>query len=203
MISDTRKNVSLIIEPIYMPSFPICAYDKKRAFLFSGKEVRPMSFQVLILDKAYRQIQNEVNRHPGEETGGIMIGFRTNEAIVVTDVTGPGPSAVHHPNSIHFDEKYCERKARQLQSRGKNLCYIGDWHSHPFTKLKPSKVDKRSFGMKATTHYRTSFPLMIIAGPGPLIPLQGFVLAGKIIAVQPTLIDPTTHQELKSKAIPY
>ena len=162
-----------------------------------------MSFQVFILDKAYRQIQNEVNRHPGEETGGILIGFRTSEALIVSTATGPGPSAVHHPNSIRFDEKFCERKARQLQNRGKNLRYIGDWHSHPFTRLKPSKVDKRSFGLKAATHYRTSFPLMIIAGPGPLIPLQGFVLTNKITNVQPTLIDQSTLQQLKAQAISY
>ena len=162
-----------------------------------------MSFQVFILDKAYRQIQNEVNRHPGEETGGILIGFRTAEALIVTEATGPGPSAIHHPNSIRFDEKFCDRKASQLQSRGKNLRYIGDWHSHPFTKLKPSKVDKRSFGQKAATHYRTPFPLMIITGPGPLIPLQGFILSTKIMSVQPTLIDKSTLQQLKTQAISY
>lgn len=162
-----------------------------------------MSFEVFISDKAYRQIQNEVKRHPGEETGGIMIGFRTPQALVVTTATGPGPSAVHHPNSIHFDEKFCDKKARQLQTRGKNLRYIGDWHSHPFTKLKPSKVDKRSFGMKATTHYRTSFPLMIIAGPGPLTPLQGYILTSKITNIQPSLIDQSTLQQLKTQAIPF
>ncbi len=162
-----------------------------------------MSLQVLITDRAYRQIQNEVNRHPGEETGGIIIGFRTPEALIITETTGPGPSAIHLPNSIHFDDKYCLRRARQLQSRGKHLRYIGDWHSHPYTKLKPSKVDRISFTAKALTHYRTSFPLMIIAGPGPLIPIQAFLLNKKIAHVQPELIDQSSLLHFKRKAIPY
>src|SRR5699024_11897602 len=117
----------------------------------------------------------EVNRHPHQETGGIMIGFRTTEALIVTEVTGPGPAAVHQPLSIRFDEKYCERKARQLQNPTKKINYIGDWHSHPFSKLKPSKVDKRSFTLKATTHYCTPHPLTIISVDGPLISLPAFL----------------------------
>ncbi|RKD21687.1 hypothetical protein BEP19_13710 [Ammoniphilus oxalaticus] len=160
-----------------------------------------MRLQVLILDKAYRQIQREVNRHPDAETGGIMVGLRAPDALIVTDVSGPGPDAIHQPFSIRFDEKYCERKARQLERRGKHLRYIGDWHSHPFSKLKPSKVDKQSFSFKAMNHYRTPTPLMIIAGPGPLIPLQAFILTNKIINVPPTLIDQATLRQYKTKAI--
>lgn len=160
-----------------------------------------MGLQVFILDKAYRQIQQEVKRHPHEETGGMLIGFRAPEALIVTEATGPGPKAVHLPLSIRFDEKYCERKARQIEGRAKSLRYIGDWHSHPFSKLKPSKIDKRSFNLKAATHYQTPHPIMIIAGPGPLIPLQAYVLTQRIVNVQPALINRDTMRQLKAQAI--
>lgn len=159
-----------------------------------------MSLTVYITEKAYQQIQSEVRRHPGVETGGIMMGLRTPTALIVTAVTGPGPHAEHLPNSIRFDEDYCTKKANQLEKNGTLLRYIGDWHTHPFTKLKPSKVDKRSFTLKAVTHYRTPNPLMIITGPEPLIPLQAFLLNRAIVQVTPQLIDLATMRELKKEA---
>lgn len=155
--------------------------------------------RVYLLDKAYKQIQQEVKRHPHEETGGMLIGFATPDALIVTEATGPGPAAVHLPLSIRFDEKYCDRKARQLRRKSKSVRYLGDWHSHPFSKLKPSKVDKRSFALKASTHYQTPNPLMIIAGPAPLVSLRAYILANKIVGVQPTLIDRTMMRQLKTR----
>lgn len=162
-----------------------------------------MSLNVFITEKAYQQIQNEVRRHPEEETGGIMVGFRTPSALIVTAATGPGPHAEHAPNSIRFDDNYCAKKAAQLVKYDNLLSYVGDWHTHPFTKLKPSKVDKQSFTIKAITHYKTSNPLMIITGPEPLIPLQAFLLNKTIIRVTPELIDVPTMREWKKEAVSY
>jgi len=162
-----------------------------------------LNFKVFIAEKAYQQIQTEVKRHPGKETGGIMVGFRTPMALIVSSVSGPGPSAIHLPFSIQFDEAYCNRRVKQLQRQGKVFKYIGDWHSHPFSKLKPSKVDKYSFKVKSLTHYGTTNPLMIIAGPDPLIPLQAFLLQKGITPITPELIDSETMQQLKKQAIPF
>jgi integrative and conjugative element protein (TIGR02256 family) len=162
-----------------------------------------LKYQVLITEQAYGQIQREVNQHPGEETGGVLIGFQTPHAIVITNASGPGPGAVHLPHAIQFDESYCERRVRQLQRRGKHYKYIGDWHSHPYSKLKPSKIDQRSFFVKSLTHYRISSPLMIITGPGPLVSLEAFLLKGKIKKASPELIDNGTLLQLRKSAISY
>jgi integrative and conjugative element protein (TIGR02256 family) len=160
-----------------------------------------MKFQVLITQKAYSQIQEEVNQHPHEETGGVMIGFQTPFAVVITDATGPGPSAVHSPNAIQFDDKYCERKVRWLASRGKPNRYVGDWHSHPFSKLKPSKMDQYSFSVKSLTQYQITNPLMIITSSAPLVSIESFIYAGKLKKVTPQLIDHATMLDMKKQAL--
>lgn len=160
-----------------------------------------MKFRILFSEKAYQQIQNEVKAHPIEETGGVLVGFRTPVSLVVTHVSGPGPGAIHLPFSIQFDEDYCLEKVKQFQRQGKYLRYIGDWHSHPFSKLKPSKVDQHSFSLKSLTHYHTTFPLMVITGPEPFVPLQSFLLANGIRRVNSELVDQSTLTELKKKAI--
>ncbi len=48
------------------------------------------------------------------------------------------------------------KKSKTTSKPGSIIRYIGDWHTHPFTKLKPSKTDKRTLGQKAITHYQTS-----------------------------------------------
>jgi integrative and conjugative element protein (TIGR02256 family) len=156
--------------------------------------------KVFITDRAYKQIRKEVNRQPYRETGGIMVGFSTPNSLIITDATGPGPSAVHQPYSIRFDERYCAQKVKQLKRRGKHQRYVGDWHSHPFSKLKPSKVDRRSFSMKSVTHYNTSYPLMLIAGPGPAISLKAYLLKKSVSKAKFRIIGQSRMKQLQQEA---
>ena len=88
------------------------------------------------------EIAEECKKFGSVETGGLLIGYHENGAIVVTHTTGPGPRAVHEPTSLVMDLDYIRVKLREHEDR-LPIGYEGNWHTHPKAKLIiPSADDK-------------------------------------------------------------
>lgn len=67
-----------------------------------------------------------------KETGGILMGYLCDQDVVVTDVIGPGPKAVHRRYSFTPDAKWQgDEIAKIYEESGRVTTYLGDWHSHP------------------------------------------------------------------------
>jgi integrative and conjugative element protein (TIGR02256 family) len=67
-----------------------------------------------------------------KETGGILVGYWSDRDVVITDIIGPGPKAVHRRYSFTPDAKWQENEiARTYEESGRVITYLGDWHSHP------------------------------------------------------------------------
>jgi len=117
-----------------------------------------------ITQKAWRQIDKEVQRLPMKETGGVLMGFSPNDRDhVITFASGPGPRAVHEAHAVLFDDRYLKRLIRRKSFGG--LTYMGDWHSHTVKRLSPSKVDKITMYQKTVESiYASASPIMLIAG---------------------------------------
>lgn len=132
-----------------------------------------------ITPKAWKQIEEAVQKNPSLETGGVMMGYSIGEEQwLVTFASGPGPRAVHHATSIMFDDEYLRKLVRKV-SRSRRWQYLGDWHSHTVRRLSPSKGDKRTIWAKASQSvYMSSSPLMLIVGLGRQHQLRarGFIL---------------------------
>lgn len=82
------------------------------------------------------------------ETGGILLGFRTPENIVVTRaLTVPDPSSSGHGYLRH----HRRAQARMALDRGDApivVGYVGEWHTHP-ADVGPSRTDLRALGATA------------------------------------------------------
>ena len=111
---------------------------------------------------------DEVKKAGEVETGGILIGFETEERdIVVLQASGPGPNAVMTKACFEKDIGYCQEHLREAsQALGIRGLYVGEWHYHPAGSNHPSPLDIKSmYGIARQENYATEKPVMIIIGP--------------------------------------
>jgi integrative and conjugative element protein (TIGR02256 family) len=82
------------------------------------------------------------------ETGGILLGFRTPELIVVTrTLTVPDPGSSRNGYLRH----HRRAQARLAVGRGAAppvIGYVGEWHTHP-ADIGPSRTDLHALGALA------------------------------------------------------
>jgi integrative and conjugative element protein (TIGR02256 family) len=100
------------------------------------------------------------------ETGGILMGYRTGPAVVVTDAIGPGPKASHRRTSFAPDYSYQQGEIERIYSAsGRRHTYLGDWHTHPGSNTIPCARDSTTLQRIAETpEARSPQPLMAILG---------------------------------------
>lgn len=105
-----------------------------------------------------------VERYP-LETGGILLGSWISEGVVsVTDVVGSGPAARHGERSFDPDHEWQVRQvARRWERRPELIEYLGDWHTHPDGRNRPSWRDRAvARTIAATPEARAPRPAMLI-----------------------------------------
>lgn len=108
----------------------------------------------------------EAVEHAPLETGGVLLGWRSGEHICVTNVVGPGPSALHGKTSFVPDAEWQSQQiARLYAASGRRLAYLGDWHTHPGASTTPSARDRQTL-LTIAQHppARCPQPIMVIIG---------------------------------------
>lgn len=124
-----------------------------------------------IANSLYTEMEEEANRCAPNETGGILLGYRTDDhqAIVATHLVGPGPLAIHERERFVPDYDYQEAWIAKLYSEsGRQLRYLGDWHTHPGGGNSMSGTDRKTLKRIACCRQaRSSQPIMAILTKGP------------------------------------
>ncbi len=96
---------------------------------------------VLVDENAAAIWRNLVPRRSLRETGGILLGMYQPDAVVVSCVTGPGPKAKRNCWSVAFDHEYLQAEQDRLMGDDPSLCFLGDWHYHPWGRGLISRTD--------------------------------------------------------------
>ncbi len=116
-------------------------------------------------------LEREADRAFPDETGGLLLGYRAAQGdVIVTQMTGPGPQALHRPKSFVPDAPWqAANLAQRYADSGGYLEYLGDWHTHPDGQAVLSRPDRRTlYRIAAHVAARCPDPVMIIlAGRGP------------------------------------
>ena len=87
---------------------------------------------------ARRLIQDELHKFPLVETGGVLLGYVTDEGIYVKETICGGDNAVRKPGMFQYDISYVEQKSNRVASNYKPpLVLVGIWHKHNHT-LEPA-----------------------------------------------------------------
>jgi integrative and conjugative element protein (TIGR02256 family) len=101
------------------------------------------------------------------ETGGVLMGFDAGNGLVVTELIGPGPRAIHERHTFTPDYQYQDAEIKRIYTDSRRLhTYLGDWHSHPDGSASLSPKDKRALRVIAAHKAaRAKAPVMaILAG---------------------------------------
>lgn len=114
-------------------------------------------------------MQEAVSGLPNE-TGGVLLGYWDQDAPntgLITDITGPGPEAIHKRTSFIPDYRFQEEQIRMIYEKsGRVSTYLGDWHTHPGGSAKLSLIDRVTLHRIANFGpARARTPLMSIVIP--------------------------------------
>jgi len=87
------------------------------------------------------------------ETGGLFLGRHGADGVVEIEyLIGPGPNAIHRRGSLEVDHLWQnERIAEIYVQSGRNVSWVGEWHSHPDARSgNMSGIDKATLLQLAT-----------------------------------------------------
>ena len=125
-------------------------------------------YQLEITLDAWHSLETECADVNGRETGGILIGYYSDDysTAVITEVTSP-------PKDSTFGANWFARGAAGLRTllarRWKNAAqrtyYLGEWHYHPAKHITPSGEDIQQMqAIGQTPKYQCKEPIMLIIG---------------------------------------
>ena len=121
--------------------------------------------RVCVLDTVVSKVREEIAQVRFRETGGPMVGYVSlDRALVVTDVSGPGPRAELRRDSVLIDGIHAQRFCNQAYRRSRRrIDYVGDWHRHMGFSLEPSPRDIEAMVTMANfEHSPTRMPISLI-----------------------------------------
>lgn len=150
----------------------------------------PAPTSVVVSAGAATAIRTETARAAaGLETGGLLLGRRSGNDLLVTAAGDPGPNAEHSPRRFRRDLIHAQRLADEAWARDGSE-WIGEWHTHPRGPQHPSPFD--------AAVYRTflddpelgfAHVLAVVVAPEPFTVTMWLVSAEE----RATLVTPITH----------
>lgn len=139
-------------------TWPPAVYDLPRRAL--GPNATRLVFASAVLEVFCSQRQLKPFQ---VESGGQLFGKFANEVVMITVATAPSPD--DHRSRFRFKRSLVTEQAEIDREFSNGLHYLGDWHTHPELKPRPSCTDcsvgKRLF--RTSRHQLPNF-LMVIIG---------------------------------------
>lgn len=115
-------------------------------------------------EDARETLEWEAKKHSPHETGGMLIGYMTDDSIVVTRLIEGGPGSIRKRDRFEPDGLWQQEELERVyRDSGRIETYLGDWHSHPRGLGRPSRRDRATAKAVARSRgARTPHPLTII-----------------------------------------
>ncbi|MGO2236014.1 MAG: CBASS system CD-NTase/cGAS isopeptidase Cap3 [Marinomonas sp.] len=102
----------------------------------------------------YKQLKRE-----SSEAGGVLIGERRGQHIVIWDISEPGIGDKRSRYSFDRLGKHHQKKINDAYSHSSGkMQYLGEWHTHPEDHPKPSIIDKNTWH----NHLPVILPMIVI-----------------------------------------
>lgn len=111
--------------------------------LFTSTPLLPKPLTLWLSEAHFEEMVKEGESKTPLETGGILIGYWSESAAVVTAVIGPGRNAKHRRTSFLPDSSFHKEQIKELFEASDGVCiYLGDWHTHPCAAAYMSRLDR-------------------------------------------------------------
>lgn len=118
-----------------------------------------------VLSDAHEAIASETAKRLPIETGGILLGYREADNLVVTHALVVDGNGATKDRYVRDDVRANERLAEFLSDRAEDdpIGYVGEWHSHP-APSGPSAIDRSA--MRAAAKAADGPVALLIFTPG-------------------------------------
>lgn len=156
--------------------------------------------------RIFSEMSKEAHRFCPRETGGVLMGYWAGiDQVVITNMIGPGPKAVHRRYFFTPDDQWhVDEIARIYEQSGRVITYLGDWHSHPYGSSGLSIKDFVTlFRVAAYKPARAPRPIMGILHNNPKweLAVRCFSFANIISAVPAEVMKVTWFDEKDERIV--
>jgi integrative and conjugative element protein (TIGR02256 family) len=96
----------------------------------------------------------------------MLVGYVVDQDIIVRAQIEGGPKAIRERSRFVPDGEWQQERLEEIYaSSGRITTYLGDWHSHPLGRPRPSGRDKRTArDVAGSRAARTPHPVTLIVG---------------------------------------
>jgi integrative and conjugative element protein (TIGR02256 family) len=129
------------------------------------------------------ELEAEAQNWAPRETGGMLLGYHIDNGgatheLVVIDTVDAGPRARRRRWWFAPDGPWQqEQLERVYRSSGRVGSYLGDWHSHPRGRPRPSMLDRRTYArVAAEPETGTARPLVLILAVGSTLAVGAYLV---------------------------
>jgi integrative and conjugative element protein (TIGR02256 family) len=116
--------------------------------------------------RAHRLIADESVKRRVRETGGPLFGYAVDGGVVITEARGPGAGARHERSRLVPDPDATQQAIDEIfKASGGEASYVGEWHTHPLGRVRPSRTDIKNAGrIAADAGVDFGEPVVLIQG---------------------------------------
>ena len=100
-------------------------------------------YKVEISNRAMRGMQIELSSWPSVETGGVLLGYRTPDSLIILEaVDGGYANAIREQGQFAFDHQYVNHVSSYLANLyNPALVLLGFWHKHNHSDNPPFSAE--------------------------------------------------------------
>ena len=134
-------------------------------YVFKSKD---NNYTIIICEATYAKIILECEKYINLETGGILIGnySKDNSIAYIKDSINSPNNSKHYPHKFFRGTNGVNKILDKKWEEG--VYYLGEWHYHPNTSSKSSKLDDIQM-LKFSNNKKLNCPepILIIIGGNP------------------------------------
>jgi len=141
-------------------------------------KLNPKSLEVVI-DQLLRKklLSYKQTNEDSLETGGVLMGEiypKSNKIKITHILVGEHTSSSKY--GVELNVKYLQKKIDEIWQRSYGtITYLGDWHTHPEIKPKPSFIDYKTFLKNYySSQFNQNILLYMILGNGDSLWFKSF-----------------------------
>jgi hypothetical protein len=136
---------------------------------------------VILWKQARQKLVQMRDRGGSEETGGILVGFYSDDltTAIVTQATEPPSDSLRGATWFHRGVAGLRKMLSGLWEKPNRLDHLGEWHDHTAPHIRLSERDIREMkDISGSSRYQCSEPILIVIGrqgSGGRVPCRVFV----------------------------
>jgi len=131
------------------------------------QETNNAEYALVVEHEPWHCIELECTKAQDRETGGILIGYYTEDesTAIITEASAPPRDSIGGGNWFQRGLAGLKTLLLRRWNQKQRMYYLGEWHYHPTMHIEPSHEDiHQLWEIRASPNYHCQEPIMLIVG---------------------------------------